>query len=66
MPFYTCLSRMSALVAVWFEKVACAVVGQVQCQQEAENYLIMMLSTQVGQLDAPKAGGSIFVLEREK
>lgn len=42
-----------------------AVVGKVQCQQETEDNLITMLSTQIGQLDVSKAGGSVFVLEGE-
>lgn len=49
-----------------FEEAAGAAVGQVHCQQEAEDNSIMILSTQIGQLEAPKAGGRVFVLEREK
>lgn len=49
-----------------FEEVARAAVGQVHCQQEVEDNLVMILSTQIGPLDASKAGGRVFVLEREK
>lgn len=66
MPLYTCLSEWALWLLSAFEEAAGTAVGHVHCQQEAEDNLIMILSMQIGQLDASKAGGRVLVLEREK